>query len=95
MFAYSSEKSRCSSVSIATGSTAGIRFPGGTSDFSVFHNVQTGSGAHPISFPKGIGDSFPGVKWPGREADHSPQVPRSRKGGAISPLPIRLHGLVL
>jgi hypothetical protein len=24
------------------------------------------------SYPKGNGGSFPGVKWPGREADHSP-----------------------
>jgi hypothetical protein len=56
LLAYSSEKNRYNSVSIATGSTAGVRFPGETSDFSVLHNVQTGSGAHPISFPKGIAD---------------------------------------
>jgi hypothetical protein len=28
------------------------------------------SGAHPASYPKGTGGSFPGVKRPGREADH-------------------------
>jgi hypothetical protein len=34
--------------------------------------VQTGSGAHPVSFPMGAGNSFPRVKQPGCEADHSP-----------------------
>jgi hypothetical protein len=36
--------------------------------------VQTGSGAHPASYPMGTGGSFPGVKArPGRDADHSPR----------------------
>jgi hypothetical protein len=35
--------------------------------------VQTGSGAHPTSYPMGTGGSFPGGKArPGRDADHSP-----------------------
>jgi hypothetical protein len=34
--------------------------------------VQTGSGVHPTSYTMGAGGSFPGVKRPGREADHSP-----------------------
>jgi hypothetical protein len=29
-------------------------------------------GAHPASYPMGTRDSFPGVKQPGREVDHSP-----------------------
>jgi hypothetical protein len=29
-------------------------------DFSVFHSVQTGSEAHPASYPTGTVDSFPG-----------------------------------
>ena len=33
--------------------------------------VQTGPGAHPASCTMGTG-SFPGVKRPGRDADHSP-----------------------
>jgi hypothetical protein len=33
-----------------------------------------------------------GVKWPGREADHSPLI---KKTWSIHPLPIRLHGIVL
>jgi hypothetical protein len=35
------------------------------------HRVQTGSGTHPASYPVGTKRSFPGVKRPGREADHS------------------------
>jgi hypothetical protein len=36
------------------------------------HRVQNGSGAHPASYPMGTRGSFPGVKRPRREADHSP-----------------------
>jgi hypothetical protein len=39
--------------------------------FSLRHRVQTGSRAHPASYPMGTGGSFPGEKWPGREAVHS------------------------
>ena len=40
--------------------------------------VQTSPGVHPASCTMGTG-SFPGVKWPGRGADHPPpsSVPRS------------------
>jgi hypothetical protein len=35
--------------------------------------VQTGSGAHPASYPMGTGGPFPGGKArPGRDTDHSP-----------------------
>jgi hypothetical protein len=35
--------------------------------------VQTGSGAHPVSYPMGTRDPFHGGKaWPGHDADHSP-----------------------
>jgi hypothetical protein len=35
--------------------------------------VQTGSGAHPASYPMGTGGPFPaGEARPGRDADHSP-----------------------
>jgi hypothetical protein len=35
--------------------------------------VQTGSGAHPASYPMGTGGPLPGVKArPGLDADHSP-----------------------
>jgi hypothetical protein len=36
-----------------------------------FAHVQTGPGAHPASCTMGTG-YFPGVKRPGRGADHSP-----------------------
>jgi hypothetical protein len=35
--------------------------------------VQTGPEAHPASYPEGTGSSFPALKRPGREADHTPQ----------------------
>jgi hypothetical protein len=51
-------------VGIATGCTARVRFPA-VQDFSLLHNVQTGSGAHPASYPRGTGDSFLGGKAAG------------------------------
>jgi hypothetical protein len=47
-----------------------VRFPERAGNFSLHHRVQNGSGAHPASYPMGTRDSL-GVKWPGREADHS------------------------
>jgi hypothetical protein len=58
---------RDSSVGIATG--YGLDGPGIESRF--FANVQTGPEAHPASCTMGIG-SFPGLKRPGRGADHPP-----------------------
>jgi len=44
-----------------------------------FANLQTGPGAHPDSCTMGTG-SFPGVKRPGRDAEHPPFLaPRLRK----------------
>jgi len=52
---------------------------------SLFHHcVQTGSGAHPASYPTGTGVSFPGGKAAGA---WSYLVPKSRMRGAIPPLP--------
>jgi hypothetical protein len=48
----------------------GVQVPGGVKN--VHHIFQTGSGVHPTSFPVGAGVLSPAVKWPGREADHSP-----------------------
>jgi hypothetical protein len=72
-----SGKGRDSSVDIATGygledRGSRVRFPAGAGNFSLHHRIQNGSGAHPASNPMGNGGSFPGVKWLGREADHSP-----------------------
>jgi hypothetical protein len=41
-------------------------------EFSLLYVVQTGSEAHPASYPIVTGSTFPGVKRPAREADHSP-----------------------
>jgi hypothetical protein len=49
-----------------------VRFLIGAGNFSLYHRVQTGAGAHPASYPMGTMGSFPGVKQPGREADLSP-----------------------
>jgi hypothetical protein len=38
----------------------------------LLHVVQTGSGAPPSLLSNGSGSSSPWVKWPGREAGHSP-----------------------
>jgi hypothetical protein len=71
-------KNSCdSSVGIALGyrlddRSSRVRFPAGAGNFSLHHRVQNGSGALPASYPMGTGDSFLGVKRPGREADHSP-----------------------
>jgi hypothetical protein len=49
-------QSRDSSVGIATGyglddRMIGVRFPAGAENFSLPYLVQTGSGAHPASYP--------------------------------------------
>jgi hypothetical protein len=54
------------------GSLNVVRVPAEAGNFPLHHRVQTGSGAHPVSYPMGTVGSFPGVKRAGREADHSP-----------------------
>jgi hypothetical protein len=50
-----------------------VRSPTGAEDFSSSPCVQTGSGAHPASYPMGTGGLSLGVKAQlGRDADHSP-----------------------
>jgi hypothetical protein len=70
------ERGRDSSVGIAT--RYGLDGPGIESRWGARFSapVQTGPGAHPASYTKGIG-SFPGVERPGRGVDHpSHLVPR-------------------
>jgi hypothetical protein len=55
----------------AMGWTTGARFPEGAGLLLLRYSVQIGSGAHPPSYPVGIGSYFPGVKGPGCEAYHS------------------------
>jgi hypothetical protein len=74
---YTFRMSRDSSVDIALGyglddRSSRVRLPAGAGNFSLLHRVQTGSGAHPASYPVGTRGSFPGVKWPGREVEDSP-----------------------
>jgi hypothetical protein len=53
---------------LTTGWTIGVRSPAGAKDFSSSPCVQTGSEAHPASYPMG---TERGKARPGREADHS------------------------
>jgi hypothetical protein len=43
------------------------------------HVVQTGSGAHPASFPIGTGALSPGIKRPGRGSDPSSRTSAEAK----------------
>jgi hypothetical protein len=77
--------SRRSSISIMSDyglddRAIGVRSPAEAADFSPDLCVQTGSGAHPASYPLGPVDPFPGGNaGSGRDADHSPHVmPKSR-----------------
>jgi hypothetical protein len=59
-----------SSVSIALGYrldgwSSRVGYLVGTGNFSLYHGVQDGSGAHPASYPMGTGGSFPGGKAAG------------------------------
>jgi hypothetical protein len=70
------ERSCDSSIGIALGyglddRSSRVRFPAGAGNFSLHQRVKNGFGAHPASYPLGGRGSFPGVKRPGREADHS------------------------
>jgi hypothetical protein len=60
-------ESRDSSVGIVLGYElddrgSRVRFPAGAGNFSLHHHVQNGSGAHPVSYPKGTMGSFRGGK---------------------------------
>lgn len=57
---------------MAMGWTAAVRFLAGSWQFSLHHNVQSGSVAHPSSYAVVPGDFTLGIERPGREAYHSP-----------------------
>jgi hypothetical protein len=85
---YPSNRGPGSSVGLATG--YGLDGPGIESrwgrDFS--HTFRPAPGAHPASCTMGTG-SCPGVKRPGRGADHPPLLaPRSNMSSAIPLLPL-------
>jgi hypothetical protein len=72
------------------------QFPVGARTFSLLHNVQTSSRAHTATYIMGTRHCFTRVKWPGREADHSPlSSAEVDNGGTIPPLPIHYHRVVL
>jgi hypothetical protein len=80
----------------ATGWTPRVRFPVGARDFSLFHSVQTASGARSVSYPMGTGSSFPGATRPGCEADHYlPCSAEVKNNTAIPSLPHTSSWLVL
>jgi len=74
-----------------------IRFPKRPGVLSVCYRAQTRSGALPGSYPMDTGGYFPGVKWPGREADHSRASSAEVKNALsyTSAQPIRLHDVLL
>jgi hypothetical protein len=41
---------------------AGVRFPAGGKELFLLYSIQTGSGAHPVSYPMGTGGSLTGGK---------------------------------
>jgi hypothetical protein len=51
-------ESHDSSIGIATVWTAWDPFSAEAKDFALLHGVQTGSGAHPASYPMGTGGSI-------------------------------------
>jgi hypothetical protein len=69
--------------------TVGVQFPAGRRDFSLLHSVQTGSGAHPASYPLDVPRALSsGVKRPVRKGDRlPPSSAHVKNGGAIPPLP--------
>jgi hypothetical protein len=72
-----------SSVGITTGWTVGIRFPVGADIF--LPSTATRLAVRLIKPPI---QCVPGMKRPGREADHSlPSSVEVKNGGAILPLP--------
>jgi hypothetical protein len=84
----------------ATGWTIGIlgfdsRRGLGTFLFTTVFRTAVGPTQSPIQWVPGA--LFLGVKWPGREADHSPPSSAEVKNAwsHTSTPPIRLHGVVL
>jgi hypothetical protein len=68
---------------------SGVRVPAGAENFSLHYRSQTGSGAHPSSYPVDTRVSFTGGKavGGGKLTTHVHLVYRSRLRGAIPPLP--------
>jgi hypothetical protein len=72
----------------------GVQGLAGAGNFPLHHHVQTGSGAHPASYPMALSLA---VKWPGHEADHSPPSSSEVKNvwHYTSDPPTYLHGMAV
>jgi hypothetical protein len=59
--------------------------------------IQTGSEVHPTPCPMDIGVLSPGVKRPGREAEHSPPISAEVNNAWMYKFipPTRFHGAVI
>jgi hypothetical protein len=56
--------------------------------FALLQSVQTGTGAHTVSYEMGTGTLSPVIKRPGSEADNSlPSSAEVKNGAAILPFP--------
>jgi hypothetical protein len=74
----------------------GFRFAAGAVIVFSLPSVRIVFGAHPASYPMGIGALSPGVKRPGREPDYSPPSSAEVKNlRTYTSTPIRLHGVLL
>lgn len=66
--------------------------PVGTSYFSFLQDIQAGSGTHPAS--SAYRCSFPGIKQPGRDVNHTPYCSAEvNEWSYASSLPICLLGV--
>jgi len=65
----------------------------GLRDSNLLHRVQTGSEAHPVSYPTGSRGCSLGVRWPEHEAD---RLPPSRAGvkNAWTTLPLSQYAFM-
>jgi hypothetical protein len=85
-FSFLYSRSRDSSIGIATGWTAGVRFSVGARDFSLQCPDRQKSTQPPIQWVSGSPSTE--VKRPGRKADHStPSSAEVKNSRAVTPLP--------
>jgi hypothetical protein len=84
-------KTRGNAVDTATwlgAGRSGVRIPAGARDFSLLQNIRTVYQAHPASW-----GSFPGIKRPGREANHSPLFSSKTEWSYTFTLTIQFDGV--
>jgi hypothetical protein len=62
---------------------SGVRVSAEAENFSLHHRTQTGSGAHPASYPMGTGGFFTGAKAAGSRSWPLTSTPSTRLHGAV------------